>query len=207
MRKSGVTLVEVVVCLAIITLVTALTAAVILRTKAAARRSHCAANVGQLGKAALLYANDHDDRIVPYDTEGQGNDWDLGGAIPWRNQLIKYNAASDQFFCPDDPVTNETIFASRTTDRALPHGTGIGRLQTSYQVHPITFIYLRRGSFSLTAIENPSSSPYIYDAPIDFQKVPEGSFIEVTPHGTFANAFFLDGHVKFGSTNPYVNQD
>lgn len=81
-RRSGFTLVELLVVMAVITLLAGLTFPSLVRARAAAHGVRCISNLRQLGLAARLYWDDHDGRAFR-----EGVSRSHGGQIYWFGWL------------------------------------------------------------------------------------------------------------------------
>lgn len=66
-RRLGFTLVELIVVFTVIAILGAILFPVFTRAREAARKSHCSANLSQIGLALQVYARDHDGRFPPRD--------------------------------------------------------------------------------------------------------------------------------------------
>jgi type II secretory pathway pseudopilin PulG len=94
-EKGAKSLVEAMVVGAILAILVAILIPVYSNAKRAAKQSHCLSNLGQIGKALILYVSDHDDFIPPYMTE-----W--GQTVQWKEAFLEYKVSSESFFCPLD---------------------------------------------------------------------------------------------------------
>jgi prepilin-type N-terminal cleavage/methylation domain-containing protein len=110
MRRRGFTLVELLVVVAIISMLAAILLPVTARARAYARKTHCLSNLGQLGKAIMLYADDYDHwypccSIMPSTEPKPG--------LPRIRDLVEFYASAEVFECPDDkPTDPEYTFLS-----------------------------------------------------------------------------------------------
>src|SRR5881394_1440888 len=120
-HSRAFTLVEILVVIGIIALLLALLLPSLARARESARRTQCLANIAELGRAVLLYANDNKDHLPD---AGSGNAPDAlmspraVGLPPWTNfgpntyvlpsigQLLsKYlNGDSRVWSCPSAPT-------------------------------------------------------------------------------------------------------
>src|SRR5258708_31357580 len=84
MRRNGFTLIELLVVIAIIAILAAIIFPVLAQAREAARKTSCLSNFKQTGLAMLMYAQDYDERNVPWRTcvEGDPNNPQGKPAIP-----------------------------------------------------------------------------------------------------------------------------
>jgi len=110
MRRRGFTLIELLVVVAVMSLLAAILLPVTARVRGFARRTQCISNLGQLGKAINLYADDYEHwypcACVMPSTEPQPG-------LPRIRDLIDFYASAEIFECPDDrPTDPEYTFLS-----------------------------------------------------------------------------------------------
>jgi len=91
-RKSGFTLVELLVVISIVAVLAALTLPAINNARAQSLAVKCASNMQQLGKATLLYASDNG-LCLPDSSHGIDS---------WTNSLQPYASGTITFKCPAD---------------------------------------------------------------------------------------------------------
>ncbi len=77
MRRAGFTLIELLVVIAIIAILAAILFPVFARAREKSRQASCLSNVKQLALGNLMYAQDYDERSLPYTTgmSGSGYNW------------------------------------------------------------------------------------------------------------------------------------
>lgn len=66
LSSRGFTLIELLVVIAIIAILAGLLFPVFAQAREAARKTQCLSNAKQIGAAAMMYANDYDERILPW---------------------------------------------------------------------------------------------------------------------------------------------
>jgi prepilin-type N-terminal cleavage/methylation domain-containing protein/prepilin-type processing-associated H-X9-DG protein len=99
-RNRAFTLVEMLVNLAIISLLAAILFPVFSRVRDNARRSSCQSNLKQLGLSFMLYAQDNDEKF-PCGNETQPSPY-LG--MGWAAQVKSYVGNPQIYRCPSDPA-------------------------------------------------------------------------------------------------------
>lgn len=150
-QSSAFSLIEMVVVIAVIGLLAALTTPAVQRGLLQAKRAQCASNLRQLGLAIHAYAHDHDGMLPPttHTTAGRAE-----GA--WIDRLRPYLRNSlDVLICPADPRAKERRAAGAT----------------SYLVNNIVFDAQRSPFGGITRAFNnlyalPAPSQILFAAPI-----------------------------------------
>jgi len=66
MRRRGFTLIELLVVIAIIAILAAILFPVFAKAREKARQTTCASNLKQIALGNLMYANDYDERFMPF---------------------------------------------------------------------------------------------------------------------------------------------
>ena len=69
MRKRGFTLIELLVVIAIIAILAAILFPVFAQAREAARKASCQSNLKQIGTALLMYSQDYDEMMTPYNDQ------------------------------------------------------------------------------------------------------------------------------------------
>src|SRR5262249_33303383 len=122
-RTAAFTLIELLVVIAIIAILAALLFPVFSQAREEARRTVCLSNANQMGKAVMMYAQDYDETIVPWQICDiqfcpVGGDSRPRGELMWVNLLQPYvkngsRKGSDGryqsdgvFHCPSWSLTN-----------------------------------------------------------------------------------------------------
>jgi prepilin-type N-terminal cleavage/methylation domain-containing protein/prepilin-type processing-associated H-X9-DG protein len=99
-RKHGFTLIELLVVIAIIAILAAILFPVFARAREKARQTSCLSNLKQIGLAAMMYAQDYDERMV-HSFIGQSGQ----GYTPWHEALEPYTKNDNIYECPSGTGT------------------------------------------------------------------------------------------------------
>ena len=202
MHRRGITLIEVLIVVAVILIVAAISFPVFSRAKESAKATACLGNLSQIGKALALYAIDHDNRFPPYNTIDSA---ELTRGVPpeeklerepgalFKKALLPYGLADEQFYCPSDPLARSVN---------LPPGFLSSFKYSMTYEHAIAVFKFKAAKYSFQDFqtEDPSAFPYLNESPVSFKDVSwPGSnvgHVAVYPHGPYMITLFLDGHVK-----------
>jgi prepilin-type N-terminal cleavage/methylation domain-containing protein/prepilin-type processing-associated H-X9-DG protein len=209
-RRSGFSLVELLVVLAMIAMLVAMLLPMLSRSRDEARNVLCRSRIHQLGTFAIAEANDLDGRM-PFDPVNYGQRlpwlWDLPKNI--RNQFVGQGFVQENFYCPfnqwqNDPTLWEfswytvggyyILWDMTGNQPALPLRTGAG-LSNGYV-------------WELAAVQNPAATEIVVDATIsanlNFNEVWGGW---ARPHHTShlshdlepigGNIMYADGHADW----------
>lgn len=227
--RRGFTLIELLVVIAIIATLSAILFPVFAQVRETARRTTCESNLKQIGAAMQMYAQDHDETLVPRFTCG-GQLLETGqlsvqprragcGYEHWWNHLLHpYVKNFGVFNCPSAAVTPYTgnVPHSRLEEpfpNDLSYGFNHAGADGAATVGcPGNCGVNLRGQY-LGAIEDTTgtlliadaSSHWILPSPADwtFYSVPR------TRHNGTVNVLYVDGHVKgnrwqqIGGSNTY----
>ncbi len=107
--KKAFTLIELLVVIAIIAILAAILFPVFAQAKLAAKKTADLSNFNQIGKAIMLYANDHDDHSLVNDHEA---------GINWYESLYPYMKSKDAFRTP--AYTRAPVFDEEQGMEVLP---------------------------------------------------------------------------------------
>ena len=194
-RHHGFTLFELLAVIATIGILAAILLPALARSREAARRASCLANMAQLGMVLKMYAEEHD-RNLP---------WSGGGGNADCLLALRGDYVTDEkiFFCPSDTNVTDGEFIEREWSTRL-NGDGEGRndddarpsLRQSYDYfgaytkaplrypHPSMPMPAVPLMWDITIVPN-SSKPASYS---------DGSFNHVPSGG---NVVMMDGSVSF----------
>src|SRR2546423_1079147 len=111
-RRIGFTLIELLVVIAIIAILAAILFPVFAQAREKARAISCLSNTKQMGTAALMYAQDYDEVLVPAGNRyahqnvqcfnGNSNfNANPRAWVDWEIPLLPYIKNTDIFICPD----------------------------------------------------------------------------------------------------------
>ena len=148
-KKSGFTLIEVLVVVAIIGLLAALLFPVFARARENARRASCLSNMKQIGLGLLQYVGDYDEQNsrIWYGSSGDSN---ATTSYKWMDAIYPYVKSEQIFTCPSHtlPVTIGT-----STFDAYKFRTG--RNWGSYAANS-SYFGVTLGGASISPFNNPS---------------------------------------------------
>ncbi len=166
--RRGFTLIEMLVVIAIITIVAAIAFPAFARAKAAAKQSSCINNLSQIGRSMFLYMSDYDD-IFPYAVDAvdrhQPTIWapfpQWQAMIPYmplmHEVLQPYVKSKQAFQCPSDIGSNVVDNQWNLAFASAP--TMFATFGSSYFYR--TEITFRR--LSQTSFPNPASVNVLFD--------------------------------------------
>ena len=111
-RIHAFTLIELLVVIAIIAILAAILFPVFAQAREKARAISCMSNTKQMGTAALMYAQDYDETLVPAGNryahqsvpcfDGNANfNSNPRAWVDWEIPLLAYTKNTDMFICPD----------------------------------------------------------------------------------------------------------
>jgi prepilin-type N-terminal cleavage/methylation domain-containing protein/prepilin-type processing-associated H-X9-DG protein len=198
-RRSGFTLIELLVVIAIIAILAAILFPVFARAREKARQASCQSNLKQLATAALMYAQDYDERIPAsfmYSPAYPNLRW-------WPELVYPYVKNSQLFLCPSaDPFgmwnPGGYTFNVNAGNYTITDWLG-GIKMADIQDVAGTFMYVETNSSEIWAACMTDLSPS------DQQIVINAGYgggsgwpcVVVKPHNGGLNASFMDGHVKW----------
>jgi prepilin-type N-terminal cleavage/methylation domain-containing protein/prepilin-type processing-associated H-X9-DG protein len=213
--NQGFTLIELLVVIAIIAILAAILFPVFARARENARRASCQSNLKQIGLGMLQYAQDYDERVVPWDQIIPGFSFNgYNGEARWPDLLQPYIKSTQVFNCPSvSPATypgaqftlpktlhygynyRATAFAAAA---GCPSNCGVDLNQ--FAAGPVWT------GANLAAIENTAGTLWVTDSdptlatetmrigPGDGASNPSNQVSN--RHLETVNCLFIDGHVK-----------
>jgi len=116
MSRRGFTLIELLVVIAIIAILAAILFPVFAKAREKARQSSCLSNMKQLALANLQYAQDYDEKTLPYSTLPSG------GGLMWFVIVQPYIKNTQILVCPSQSIT--TKWGTADISYGLTRSTG-----------------------------------------------------------------------------------
>ncbi len=231
MKRTLFTLIELLVVIAIIAILAAILLPALNKARETARTSKCVASFKQLGAAALMYASDHQDMVVPFSNSSTlttvrwtGNELFVKtlGIATWKWGVEYWDKS---FICPSigyqDFKEGKYLYARYCY--GMP--TGIGTPNTGYSAPLPTY----KIHYKLSLVKNPSrkllftevtagavaslwqSKPKDYWAQSEAELSAASTELTAWRHKgrQAANVAFFDGHVetRHYSTLAYYGPD
>lgn len=218
-KRSGFTLIEILVVIAILGLLAMLLFPVFARARENGRRASCQSNLRQIGMGLLQYIQDVDDRLPASAYGGTTVDSDNANCYKWMDAIFPYVKSESLFVCPSDAgnkyIYNKTLADGVTTHEYGSYGqNGAYRNTGDAQTPPRSSTYL----LTMAGIGSPSGTIWATDT--NNREEVNGSFGFTWPdaagvpavvstangqleldkiiarHLDTTNVLFCDGHVK-----------
>ncbi|HLV80655.1 MAG TPA: DUF1559 domain-containing protein [Chthonomonadaceae bacterium] len=126
-RQAAFTLIELLVVIAIIAILAAILFPVFAQAREAARATACLSNTRQIGTGQLMYAQDYDENIIPWDTAPDSAGTNAQVTNCWVNLIQPYLKSKQLLFCPS--------FNAQTTQNAADQSLCDGD-NSAYSGHP-----------------------------------------------------------------------
>lgn len=184
---------ELLVTIAIISLLAAMLAPALKQSREKVRQISCMNNLRQFGSAMILYANDNDDYIIPYHggwnlyfsrqlIETMGMKYCQNGTWTVKDNVPKV------LFCPSDPSPYQA--APPTGDFFGSYGwtRGISGVYNDQDTLPF---------HRLGEAVSPANTVISAEIKASANVVSVSVSFDFTHHGMGLNVLFLDGHVSF----------
>ena len=165
-KLKGFTLIELLVVIAIIAILAALLLPALSRAREKARQATCKANMNNLGRAIILYANDYKGMYVPFSCERTHpyNRWsssDDGARRYWHHILMDMGLVSKDLSrgstvaCPsrqNAPLgfgyNRHFLFFDRSTDTAVSEPKGRAPTQRRVKIAHKTIVLGENGQYT-----------------------------------------------------------
>ena len=113
--KRAFTLIELIVVIAIITILAAVLFPVFSQAREKARASACLSNEKQIGLSTMQYVQDYDETF-PYCS-----------GIGWQNSLFPYIKSVNVFMCPSNPGNVHLFYGNGTDGQQFPVSYAVNR--------------------------------------------------------------------------------
>ncbi len=188
-RERGFTLIELLVVIAIIAILAAILFPVFAKAREKARQSSCSQNVKQIALANLQYAQDYDERSLPYSQLPSG-----GGRL-WYQLAEPYMKNTQLLTCPSQSITTQwsgtsISYGLNRTTGSLGEGGNDGVALGKIQLPAETLAFA-----DTRAHDNEAEAfPTFYAPPGNTW----GSYGTLSNrHNEGPNCGFYDGHVKW----------
>jgi prepilin-type N-terminal cleavage/methylation domain-containing protein/prepilin-type processing-associated H-X9-DG protein len=211
-KKPGFTLIEILIVIAIITLLALLLFPAFAHAREGARRTSCLSNLRQIGMGVMQYAQDYDGRLPPNDNV-TGANWGTDAVTCWIDELQPYIKTYKVFVCPS---THPTEDADRIFGKAnAPFYTYA--INNVYNYDSTQRLFEKGGPATLASIEDSANTVLAGDSIggsslWGFQVI--GTTFKATEPATFGDAdgvqgrfvarhsdginfAFCDGHAKW----------
>jgi prepilin-type N-terminal cleavage/methylation domain-containing protein/prepilin-type processing-associated H-X9-DG protein len=221
-RKSGFTLIELLVVIAIIAILAAILFPVFARARENARRTSCSSNLKQMGTAMLMYAQDYDDRLMPFEIDGDVSDeppmdgvyWDNPANpddVYWQQMLYPYTKNNQMFDCPSglrqywDINSSKAYFATLSPPqpgfcihKRGQYGVNTMLIQTP-AMSPTGQPTLKTSDIqTVSSIYAIMDSSQYYMDPLSFGQAPYA--------GSYGKGYYIPGSSKYYTSPPTFDQ-
>ena len=211
----GFTVLELLIVAAVLGILTALLLPALLQTREAARRATCIDNLRQLGLAAAMYWDDHDDRPFPYllgSTNGGRTYWfgwikpgDEGEREfdPSMGALFPYLDGTGVEICPSLDYQS-TLYKRKAQGAASGYGYNLHLADRSRRINRSSETALLADAAQINDFQSPASPgrPLLEEFYYVDQDIGAGYPNAHFRHRSRANVLFCDGHVALESPVP-----
>ncbi|MDX2066492.1 MAG: prepilin-type N-terminal cleavage/methylation domain-containing protein [Fimbriimonadaceae bacterium] len=213
------TVIELLVVVAIISVIAGITYPVLVETKRESKRVTCFSNLMQIGRATLIYCGDHNDRFpVAFDSaqrhvylwslmgDQRNRIQDIAREAPITTELLAgYVRSRSVWRCPMDSGTATSLYMPINSPEDEPQ-IDIALRPTAWDAQGTSYAYrLQLGVFGSTG-----SSPCRLPSSEDLGSAGSAMFVDVDGmwHGrvpeTRTNTVFVDGHARTLSRNEFL---
>ena len=181
--RLGFTLIEILVVVAIISILAAILFPAFGRARENARRSSCQSNLKQIGLGIMQYSQDYDEQMISGQTNG----------VLWKEMLQPYVKSKQIFACPSNPnkdamATNFPVSYGPNCDA---HGSraALGYINDGPNLSAIT-----APATAITVIEMTANTwDFVITLDSGHNDFDDALY---AGHNAMSNYLFADGHVK-----------
>ena len=197
MRRRGFTLIELLVVIAIIAILAAILFPVFARAREKARQTSCLSNVKQIALAAMMYAQDYDDRLPP--------NYYTAGSMLWIGLFYPYNKSIQIYLCPSASTPDPSGWGTAKTSWDWGGWWGSYAFNGNYYGQPMALAqdvantYLLGDACWIDSWPVPASEPYPPGSGWTDQTGANTGMgrITIDRHNGGVNVAFMDGHSKW----------
>lgn len=226
--RRAFTLIELLVVVSIISVLAAILFPVFARARGNARRASCQSNLKQLGLAAIMYAQDHDERY-PFQAIGStsepvrptppGGHWSTSGIWFWPQIIYPYHKSIPAMMCPSavGPSSNPR-FGNYGSNRLIIKQSGgtAPLLLAEINFPATTYMFMDASVYTMqpkTAYDpgGDSSKPSflpgagkVFSSSVDYGDYQKD--FDSGRHFGGVNMAFADGHVKWLSSEEVISE-
>lgn len=194
----GFTLIEILVVIAIISILASILFPVFARARENARRASCQSNEKQQALGLMLYAQDYDERLPYYSNSGNRC---------WFHLVQPYVKSEQIFRCPSAPRYRHSSSSNKASQYCLA-GLGTAGRKVIYSGFGTHLSQIKEPTRTFMILESAYShakdTEYLEDGwgylecRLDNRSIPEeGQYVHSTRHFDGYNVAFADGHVKW----------
>lgn len=204
LKSKGFTLIELLVVIAIIAILASILFPVFARARENARRAACLSNAKQIGLGLMMYAQDYNERLTPWNGGST-----RGGNSPYYYVAIYPYVKSRQIFrCPNAPRLISGSWGSTYYSTYAMNGTGGNGYMYQYggthlaevKEPAITWMVVETKYSTARWESNGWGYPGLSFASVSFPEAKRsavGGAFRPTAHLDGSNVIFADGHAKW----------